>query len=266
MASTTTPVSTSASAQVLIPTPAAARVHDSPHNLLSAHGAALNVFFGARPTPHARNTALIAHIAPLPLDDVEAGPLLLPYASAFDLPFYESLLDVEPDTLAKHLFKFGLRMSFLRSHFVSATDLAPAVFPLFWLLGALILLNTPRARRVAVKQVRSQVRDAHAFTPDRRAQVGPPLLRGVFGPLRRLSRRNGRHHACHQVHMIVLEGAGLSEPCSHRTLLLFSSRVLSHAVLLSHALFCISSHSLSIACPYIAVFTSASEVERAADK
>jgi hypothetical protein len=83
-------------------------VHDSPRNSLSSFAD----FFGARaPTPataRARDNAPLAHIAPLPLGDVEAGAPP-PYASALELPSYESL--AAPTTIAEMLFKFGFRTS-----------------------------------------------------------------------------------------------------------------------------------------------------------
>jgi hypothetical protein len=115
MASTTF-ASTSSSG---LSAPASARVHDSPRNSLSPFGAAVDDFFGARTGPcgatssstRTRDNTPAASIAPLPFDqDLESAPP--PYASAFDLPSYASLgPEAEPDTLAKHLFKFGFRES-----------------------------------------------------------------------------------------------------------------------------------------------------------
>jgi hypothetical protein len=124
--------STNMAASVL-PVPATARVHDSPRNSHFAHAAALDDFFGARPQATASSASLAsapstpaapsvrtrddtpaATITPLPLDrdiDIEANYTAPPeYASAFELPSYESVV-AEPDTLAKHLFKFGFRKS-----------------------------------------------------------------------------------------------------------------------------------------------------------
>jgi hypothetical protein len=85
-------------------------VHDSPRNSLSSFAD----FFGARaPTPataRPRDNAPPAHIAPLPLGDIETGaPPPPPYASALELPSYESL--AAPTTIAEMLFKFGFRTS-----------------------------------------------------------------------------------------------------------------------------------------------------------
>jgi hypothetical protein len=84
---------------------------------MSTQAAALDNFFGVQTSsasePRARDNTPAATISPLPLD-VEAGDMAPPpYASAFDLPAYGSA-DCEPDTLAKHLFKWGFREYSLR--------------------------------------------------------------------------------------------------------------------------------------------------------
>jgi hypothetical protein len=79
-------------------------VHDSPRNSLSSFAD----FFGARTstpaTARPRDNAPPSHIASLPLGDIEAGAPP-PYASALELPSYESV--AAPTTIAEMLFKFG---------------------------------------------------------------------------------------------------------------------------------------------------------------
>ncbi|KAG0702185.1 hypothetical protein DFH29DRAFT_805293 [Suillus ampliporus] len=83
-------------------------------------------FFGVTHTRATRESRHDSYVTPSRISVTMDGDAPPPYADATELPAYSST-PTEPVTLAMYLFKFGF------------------LFPLFWVLGAIILLSPLRA-------------------------------------------------------------------------------------------------------------------------